>query len=79
MLEARLDDYTTLTVSPIDEESYAEFVGDDTLGGCHGYFLLKSSRTNLGFVCEVLAKAPSFEAAQTVFDMIVRGHRLAVA
>ena len=75
MLQARLDEQTTLTVSPIDEQTYAEYVGDENLGGSAGYFVLRTSKTKAGPRFEVLAKAPTFEAAGQLFDMIVSSRR----
>jgi hypothetical protein len=79
MLQARLDENTTLTVSPLDDETYAEFVEEDTLGGCLGYFLLKSTRHGSDTRFEVLAKTPTFEAAHSLFQMIVGSSRRAMA
>lgn len=70
MLEAKLDEYTTLTVAPIDPETYDEYIEDNSLGGCLGYFLVRSSRSGNQPRFEVLAKAPTFEAAKEIFDMI---------
>lgn len=71
-LQASLDDFTTLTVSSLDDETYSEFVDDDSLGGSAGYFVLRSSKTEQGATFEVLAKAPTFEAAGSLFNLIVR-------
>ena len=71
MLQARLDDRTTLTVAPIDDQTYADYMGDENLGGSQGYFVLRTSRTETGSRFEILAKAPSFEAAGELFEMIV--------
>ena len=75
VLQARLDEFTTLKVSPIDSETYSEFVEDDTLGGSFGYFVVRSSRLQDRPRFEILAKAASFEAASQIFDMIVSAAR----
>lgn len=77
MLQAKLDAETTLTVSPIDAQTYAEYVGEENLGGNAGYFVLRTSRGATGARFEVLAKAPSFEAAGEIFDLIVSSRRRA--
>lgn len=71
LLSADIDDLTTLSVSPIDQTTYAECIDDDTLGGANGYFVIRSSRRLDRSAFEVLAKATSFEAAAAIFDMIV--------
>ncbi|MEL6592597.1 MAG: hypothetical protein AAFQ68_21040 [Bacteroidota bacterium] len=75
MLEARLDEFTTLKVAPVDSETYAELVEDDTLGGSGGYFVVRSSTSENRPRFEILAKAASFDAAGTIFDMIVGSAR----
>tara|TARA_B100001971_G_C18213306_1_gene552166 strand:- start:734 stop:973 length:240 start_codon:yes stop_codon:yes gene_type:complete len=67
-LSAKIGDEYTLYVAPIHRETYREFVSEDNLGGESGYFLLRSTARGL----EVLAKAPTFEAASALFDLIVR-------
>ena len=79
VLKAKLDESTTLYVSPIEPETYAEYVGEDNLGGDTGYFLMRSLTLGDGKRFEVLAKAPSFDAASNLFDMIVQGWRPAVS
>jgi len=74
-LSAKIGDEYTLYVSPIHLETYKEFVSDDNLGGASGYFVLRSTARGL----EVLAKAPTFEAASSLFDMIVRPLRAAAS
>lgn len=44
-------------------------MADDNLGGSDGYFVYKTQRHHPMF--EILAKAPTFEAAGEIFDMIV--------
>lgn len=78
ILRAKLDDCTTLYVSPIDRQTYAEYVDEDNLGGGEGYFVIRSLRTGQSERLEVLAKAPSFAAAGDLFDMIVGATRRAV-
>lgn len=73
ILTARLDEHTTLYVSPIDPLTYVEHVGDDNLGGDQGYFVARSLSDGQNVQFDILAKATSFEAAGDLFDMIVRG------
>ncbi len=70
-LQAKIDDLTTLYVSPVAKETYFECIDEDSLGGADGYFVVRSSRSPLRPAFEILAKAPSFEAAEIIFDMIV--------
>lgn len=70
-LKARIDDYTTISVSPIERETYDNYVGGDILGGEAGYFLIRSSIRENQPLFEVLAKSPTFAAAGELFDMIV--------
>ena len=70
MLEARIDDSTTISVAPIHEDTYSEYIEDDNLGGCMGYFVLRSSKEKSQPKFEVLAKATSFESASEIFRMI---------
>ena len=74
-LSAKIDEYTTICVSPIERETYANYIEDDSLGGDLGYFLIRHSRRENRPVFEILAKAPSFEAAGEIFDMIVSKRR----
>jgi hypothetical protein len=71
VLKAKLDDTTTVYVSPIAPETYAEYVDGDVLGGDAGYFLLRSLVQGNSERFEILAKAPSFDAASDLFDLIV--------
>ena len=71
VLRAKLDETTTIYVSPIAAETYAEYVDDDNLGGDGGYFVLRSMKGEEPERFEVLAKAVSFEAASELFDLIV--------
>lgn len=74
VLRKDLDDSTSLYVSPISRQTYQEHVADDALGGANGYFVMRSR--NHGTVrLEVLAKAPSLEAAEALFDMISSSQR----
>lgn len=75
ILKTEIDSHTTLYVSPISPETYLEQVEDDNLGGGSGYFVLRECRIGLRGHLEVLAKAPSFEAAGTLFDMFVAARR----
>lgn len=71
MLSARIDEKTMLRVSPIEQETYSEYVDDDVLGGSEGYFLVRTTQCPFSPSVEILAKLPNFEAAIAVFDMIV--------
>lgn len=75
VLMAKLDDTTTVYVSPIAAETYAEHFEDDVLGGDAGYFLLRLLTQNNTERLEILAKAPSFDAASNLFDLIVTTQR----
>lgn len=69
VLRTELDDSTSLYVSPLSRQTYDEYVENDNLGGSQGYFVLRSrscGETRL----EVLAKAPTLEAAEALFDLI---------
>jgi hypothetical protein len=79
VLRAKLNDTTTLYVSPIGPETYAEYVDEDNLGGDAGYFLMRSLTEGESRRFEVLAKAPSFDAASDLFDMIVQAWRPALS
>lgn len=74
VLKADLDDSTSLYVSPVDQQTYEEHVDNDVLGGLDGYFIFRSRRTGYPRL-EILAKAPTFEMASELFDMIVVGNR----
>ena len=78
-LTARIDDFTTIHVSPVESETYSRYVEEDSLGGNSGYFLIRTSRRKNKPMFEILAKAPTFEAAGTIFDMIVSANRAANA
>ena len=74
-LQAKIDDYTTIHVSPIERETYDTYVEEDSLGSDLGYFLIRTSRKSNQPMFEILAKAPTFEAAGRLFDMIVNANR----
>ena len=74
VLRTSLDDSTSLYVSPLSRQTYAEHVEDDNLGGAQGYFVVRSRATGDNRL-EVLAKAPTFEAAEALFDLIVASTR----
>lgn len=79
ILTAKLDEYTTLYVSPIDRRTYAEHVDEDNLGGDQGYFVARSLDDGRCVQFDILAKATSFEAAGDLFDLIVGASRQAHA
>lgn len=70
VLRTDLDDSTSLYVSPLSRQTYEEHVEVDNLGGPQGYFVVRS-RSFGDNRLEVLAKAPTFEAAEALFDLIV--------
>ena len=70
VLMADLDESTRLYVSPVSPQTYHEHVADNALGGSDGYFVLRSRSTGLERL-EILAKAPSFEAAEAIFDLVI--------
>ena len=76
VLKAKIDDFTTLYVSPLDPQVYSEHLDEDTLGGSDGYFVTKTVIIGRDQRFEILAKAPSFEAAEDIFDMIVAANSL---
>jgi hypothetical protein len=64
----RLETGEKVYISPVHDETYAEFIESDNLGGPQGYFL---SREHKG-VFEILAKVSSLEAAHVLFQMLAR-------
>lgn len=73
VLRTELDDTTSVYISPISRETYAEHVQNDNLGGSRGYFVLRSRRTGDRRL-EVLAKVPTLEAATDLLE-IIAGNR----
>ena len=71
VLTAAIDSETTLYISPISPETYEEHFERDTLGGGNGYFVMRSRKSGSLDTLEILAKAPSLEAAGDLFDLIV--------
>lgn len=65
-LIAKIDEDTTIYVSPVHSQTYTEFVEADNLGGPQGYFISRERRNQF----EVLAKASSLEAAREIFGMM---------
>lgn len=72
-LVARLQDDTTVYVSPMHDYTYQEFVENDSLGGPSGYFITRER----GNKYEVLAKAASLDAAREIFSLITAPARIA--
>lgn len=70
-LMAKLTTGATIYVSPVHDQTYTEYVEADNLGGPHGYFISMER----GDKFEVLAKAASLDAAQSLFNMLVGGSR----
>jgi hypothetical protein len=68
---AKLTSGETVYVSPVHAETYAEYVEADNLGGSGGYFISRERGNDF----EVLAKAASLDAAQALFNMLVRSNR----
>ena len=77
VLRARLGEETYLYISPISRETYDDQIQDDDLGGDNGYFVLRSHRSGERRL-EVLAKVPTLEAANALFDIIVGPNRSAM-
>lgn len=75
ILSAKIDEFTTLKISPIAPETYLNSGATASLGNSDGYFVLLSRKNENYAAPEVLAKAASFDAAEELFDMIVRGAR----
>jgi len=71
VLKAKIDDFTTVYVSPLDHQVFSEHLDEDNLGGSDGYFVTRTTGLGRDQRFEILAKAPSFEAAEDVFNMIV--------
>lgn len=71
VLKAQLNEHTTVYVTTIDCETYKEHVTEDNLGGGQGYFLIRAWKKGDISRFDVLAKAPSFDAAGDLFDMLV--------
>jgi hypothetical protein len=71
VLKAKIDDVTTVYVTLLDPQIFAEYLDEDTLGGSEGYFVTRTLNTGHSQRFEILAKAPSFQAAENIFDMIV--------
>ncbi len=72
-LMAKLASGETVYVSPVHDQTYADYVEKDNLGGSAGYFISRE----IGDSFEVLAKAASLDAARTLFGMLVAGQRRA--
>lgn len=75
VLSAKIDEHTTLRVSPIAPETYLEGVEDDSLGGGDGYFVILSRKSAVHSSPEILAKAKNFESAEALFNMIMVGRK----
>jgi hypothetical protein len=71
-LMATLDSGETIYVSPVHEQTYAEYVEADNLGGSQGYFISRERRGQF----EVLAKATSLAAAEVMFALFTSGRKL---
>jgi hypothetical protein len=65
-LVAKIDNDTTLYVSPMHDQTYSEFVEADNLGGSGGYFIARERKNQF----EILAKAASLDAAREIFGML---------
>lgn len=72
-LVAKLDNDTTLYVSPMHDQTYDEFVEADNLGGPRGYFIARERRNQF----EILAKATNLDAAREIFGMLTSARRVA--
>lgn len=65
-LVAKIDDDTTLYVSPVHGQTYVEYIEADNLGGPQGYFIARERKQQF----EILAKAASLDAARELFGMM---------
>lgn len=65
-LVAKLDNDTTLYVSPMHDQTYSEFFEGDNLGGSGGYFIARERNNQF----EILAKATNLDAAREIFAML---------
>jgi hypothetical protein len=65
-LTAKLDDGTTLYVSPVHDQTYLEYIDEDNLGGSTGYFVSRERDHKF----EILAKAASLDAAHELFSLL---------
>ena len=65
-LVAKLDNDTTLYVSPMHDQIYCEFVESDNLGGPGSYFIARERCNQF----EILAKATNLDAAHEIFGML---------
>jgi hypothetical protein len=65
-LMAKMDDGTTLYVSPVHDHTYSEYIADDNLGGATGYFVSRERAHEF----EILAKAASLDAAHELFSLL---------
>ena len=72
-LIAKLDNDTTLYVSPVHDQTYREFVDANNLGGSGGYFIARERCNQF----EILAKAASLDAAREIFGMLTSNLRAA--
>lgn len=70
-LIARLDNETIVYVSPVHDQTYKEFVENDSLGGSSGYFIARERQSSF----EILAKAASLDAAREIFAMLTASLR----
>ncbi len=72
ILRTTLGNSRTLYISPIDRDTYDEHIGDDSLGGEDGYFLMLAYETGYPRF-EILAKVPTLEAARSLFGLLSAG------
>lgn len=63
---AKLDDDTTVYVSPVHDHTYHEYVEDGALGNASGYFISRERFNQF----EILGKASSLEAARELFGLL---------
>ena len=65
-LVAKIDQETTLYVSPVHDQTYCEYMDSDSLGGSSGYFIARERRNQF----EILAKAANLDAAREIFSLM---------
>ena len=72
-LFAQLDSETKLYITPVHDQTYREYLDDDSLGGSNGYFITRERGRDF----EILAKAASLDAAREIFGLLTRHARAA--
>lgn len=71
-LSTKIDAKRTLCIGPLSARTYRES-GGKGLGGDYGYFVYEVDTESPEAGLEVIAKAPSINAALRLYEIIVRG------